>query len=605
MYQIYSQSVSWRSEAVHIELQAYLCAVDMSTATDPGETELGKRRFREYDDSDEGDDVASSLKRVRLNEGNGDKSADVRGESETAPGPHQPDDRLTVVAGGTDSREETVNGQDMAQNRPTAGDSAADPSRNGSIENAEVAESDDSDVEEAIPCAQCSLPSIYSCPRCAIRSCSVSCVQKHKTDTGCNGEVDKTKYVALKDMNVNTLYSDIGFLNQVAHARGASARVISNASVSASPAAQSNGAQGRVPRGLANLQRQRELQGAQLTLSPVGMLGRLSNQSYYSFPKKSAFWTLKLVFLSSLTAEQHASARWAWRERDRARSGVGAGKLGAGAGPAEGERQAGRAGEQGSAEPTIGVCSLAWGQIAPIPSAVIPGTFLVTRAPVSDRATWKDVLDAVLVRDADEHEISKRASEPRRRPQATERVQGAGHVVPAPADAAAAASQESEANRHAAPEGRAQVAEGDGGLSDHHDKSIVGTEAKAAASSMMRESDSSIDISPIYGNAVVRQTLRNYRDNFISIAAGEFSLPNIATSGIRVFIRLLSPANDPRFAEFKLTELIRDSLANVSMLDYPTVFFALPEESALFSRRLSKVNDACINFTRIGQVEIV
>lgn len=39
---------------------------------------------------------------------------------------------------------------------------------------------------------------IYTCPRCLIRTCSLTCVQQHKKDTECSGQRDKTAYVPLK-----------------------------------------------------------------------------------------------------------------------------------------------------------------------------------------------------------------------------------------------------------------------------------------------------------------------------------------------------------------------------------------------------------------------
>lgn len=45
----------------------------------------------------------------------------------------------------------------------------------------------------------------YTCPRCLIHTCSVPCVKKHKLDTQCSGERDKTAYVPLKSYNESTM----------------------------------------------------------------------------------------------------------------------------------------------------------------------------------------------------------------------------------------------------------------------------------------------------------------------------------------------------------------------------------------------------------------
>lgn len=47
------------------------------------------------------------------------------------------------------------------------------------------------------PCDSCSIAeSKYRCPRCEVTSCSLECVQSHKSRTKCSGTRDKTKYIA-------------------------------------------------------------------------------------------------------------------------------------------------------------------------------------------------------------------------------------------------------------------------------------------------------------------------------------------------------------------------------------------------------------------------
>jgi hypothetical protein len=57
-------------------------------------------------------------------------------------------------------------------------------------------------------CQQCHLqPFKYRCPRCDCHTCSLACSQQHKKDTGCNGQRDRTKYVSMKQFDVNQLAS--------------------------------------------------------------------------------------------------------------------------------------------------------------------------------------------------------------------------------------------------------------------------------------------------------------------------------------------------------------------------------------------------------------
>lgn len=39
----------------------------------------------------------------------------------------------------------------------------------------------------------------YRCPRCGLETCCLKCVNKHKTENDCNGERDKTAFVAVND----------------------------------------------------------------------------------------------------------------------------------------------------------------------------------------------------------------------------------------------------------------------------------------------------------------------------------------------------------------------------------------------------------------------
>lgn len=47
----------------------------------------------------------------------------------------------------------------------------------------------------------------YRCPGCLIRTCSLSCVQKHKSERHCNGERIKTAYVSIKEFTDANLLS--------------------------------------------------------------------------------------------------------------------------------------------------------------------------------------------------------------------------------------------------------------------------------------------------------------------------------------------------------------------------------------------------------------
>ena len=51
-------------------------------------------------------------------------------------------------------------------------------------------------------CQVCQInPHKYTCPRCAVHTCSVECVKRHKQEHECTGERDKTHFVGRDDYN--------------------------------------------------------------------------------------------------------------------------------------------------------------------------------------------------------------------------------------------------------------------------------------------------------------------------------------------------------------------------------------------------------------------
>lgn len=55
----------------------------------------------------------------------------------------------------------------------------------------------------------------YTCPRCARRTCSLSCCLQHKKTFQCNGQREKTSFKPLDAMNDLDLLSDYRFLEEV------------------------------------------------------------------------------------------------------------------------------------------------------------------------------------------------------------------------------------------------------------------------------------------------------------------------------------------------------------------------------------------------------
>jgi len=69
---------------------------------------------------------------------------------------------------------------------------------------------------DCIPCDICKIKdSIYRCPACFTRTCSLLCCKEHKKQQNCNGRRDKTAFVPLNKFSNSTLASDFHFLEDV------------------------------------------------------------------------------------------------------------------------------------------------------------------------------------------------------------------------------------------------------------------------------------------------------------------------------------------------------------------------------------------------------
>ena len=71
-------------------------------------------------------------------------------------------------------------------------------------------------IKQEIPCQMCLLNnSIYRCPSCFYRTCSLKCCLLHKQQTSCTGKRDRAGFVPLRDFSDSTLASDFHFLEDV------------------------------------------------------------------------------------------------------------------------------------------------------------------------------------------------------------------------------------------------------------------------------------------------------------------------------------------------------------------------------------------------------
>ena len=58
----------------------------------------------------------------------------------------------------------------------------------------------------------------YKCPLCLIKSCSLICINEHKSKSGCLGKKpsgDQSSKLYMKEMNIGILRKDMGMLERV------------------------------------------------------------------------------------------------------------------------------------------------------------------------------------------------------------------------------------------------------------------------------------------------------------------------------------------------------------------------------------------------------
>jgi hypothetical protein len=91
-----------------------------------------------------------------------------------------------------------------------------DPSQDQANIPAPAPQLSEEEIRQAKLCQSCKKADwIYTCPRCLLHSCSLSCVKQHKTLQNCNGIRDKTAYVAIQKYTESHMMNDYTYLEDV------------------------------------------------------------------------------------------------------------------------------------------------------------------------------------------------------------------------------------------------------------------------------------------------------------------------------------------------------------------------------------------------------
>lgn len=135
-------------------------------------------------------------------------------------------------------------------------------------------------VEQA--CEECKLKeSIYMCPRCNIRTCSLDCVSKHKIKTGCNGKRNREAFLPLCRMSDSSLRSDYFFLEEVLDRMPRDAKRAKT--------------QHQTSRKCRRLLQQCEKRGITLKMMPTMMERHKKNNSWYCVKRDTIMWKIEVI----------------------------------------------------------------------------------------------------------------------------------------------------------------------------------------------------------------------------------------------------------------------------------------------------------------------
>ncbi|KAI0004920.1 hypothetical protein BJV74DRAFT_805715 [Russula compacta] len=152
-------------------------------------------------------------------------------------------------------------------------------------------------------CVVCSSHiTIYTCPRCATRTCSLPCSVAHKTRTGCSGVRDKAKFVPMNHYSYGTMMDDYIFLEDVSRRVSEWGRDIVHGGYG-NPQARHGREIGRrkmTRDGISRKKRdvlksQLELTDIEIDLLPAGMARRTLNHSTWDPKKRTAFLTVEYI----------------------------------------------------------------------------------------------------------------------------------------------------------------------------------------------------------------------------------------------------------------------------------------------------------------------
>ena len=130
-------------------------------------------------------------------------------------------------------------------------------------------------------CHACDAPFKYTCPRCRNLSCSLSCIQKHKVESNCDGKKQHEDFLPIQDFTSSSLRQDLSFFQNIE-------RAVDNSRRTVEPEKRYNYKD--LPPDLVRLSKNARNNGVVLQILSKGMSKRLNNTSRFSPMDDAIIW---------------------------------------------------------------------------------------------------------------------------------------------------------------------------------------------------------------------------------------------------------------------------------------------------------------------------
>ncbi|XP_044731225.1 box C/D snoRNA protein 1 [Chrysoperla carnea] len=143
------------------------------------------------------------------------------------------------------------------------------------------------------PCEVCGLKeSIYTCPKCEVKTCCLKCVRIHKKELSCDGVRDKTKFIRMNNFSNLDLLSDYRLLEQAS-------RTVERCKRNPNTCFKNRGTQNQtehLPLHLYRLNAACIRRNTSLKFLPKEFTRRKSNTTYLDWKTQTIYWKIEWIF---------------------------------------------------------------------------------------------------------------------------------------------------------------------------------------------------------------------------------------------------------------------------------------------------------------------